>query len=301
MGAIESLTALLNALSPDEVNIANDVDITLGGDDIDLEQVEGGTIDIKSGGHQDKVIIEGNRVVLYPDELQGDEYALFTQLVRTVKREEKSVDRLEEHQQTRALEATEKSDIDETIEFFDGIISRHYLSLLRSCLYLRNVQESDDRYPEFDIDREKRELKDRYGYEAYYVAHLASSGYFDEDRYFRELYYDLEGSGGTTSQEYRDEFELTIGEKLIAVFVSEEDSSYDVKQDVRATVAKHYRYRPHANFVDVCGVGGECREIINEFIDELSEEYPTMEYESRDRSEERVVRIYPGTLQGLSS
>lgn len=301
MGVIESLTSLLTALSPDEVNIANDVDITLGGDDIDLEQIEGGTIDVKSGEHQEKVAIEGNRVVLYPDELQGDEYAQFTQLVRRVKREEGSVERLEEHQQTQALESAEKGNIDETIEFFDRVISPRYLSLLRSCLYLREVQGSDDVPPEFNIDQEKRELKDRYGYEAYYVAHLASSGYFDEDRYFRELYYELEGSDGITSREYQEEFELTVGEKLIAVFVSEDDDVYGVKQDLRATAAKHYRYRPQADFVDVCGVGEACRRTIDEFIDEMSEEYPAMEYENRDREEERVVRVYPGTLQGLSS
>lgn len=301
MGVIESLTALLNALSPDEINIANDVDITLGGDDIDLEQIKGGTIDVESGEHQDKVLIEGNRVVLYPDDLQGNEYALFTQLVRTVKSEEGSVDRLEEHQQTRALESAEKENIDGTIEFFEGVISPHYLSLLRSCLYLREVQESASSPPDFNVDQEKSELKDRYGYEAYYVAHLASSGYFDEDRYFRELYHELEESERMTSREYREEFELTVGEKLIAVFVSEEDDVYGVKQDLRAAVAKHYRYRPRADFVDVCGVGEICAKTINEFIDGMSEEYPMMEYENQDRSHERVVRIYPGTLQGLSS
>jgi len=300
MGIIEPLISLIAALSPDEVNIANDVDITLGGDDIDLEQIEGGTIDVKSGEHQDKVVIEGNRVILYPDELQGDEYAQFTQLVRKVKREQGSVDRLEEYQQTQALESTEKGNIDETIEFFDGLISPRYLSLLRSCLYLREVRGSDDIPPEFDIDQEKRELKDRYGYEAYYVAHLASSGYFDDGRYFRELYYELEDSDRVTSRAYQDEFELAIGEKLIAVFVSEDDDVSGVKQDLRAAAAKHYRHQPQANFVDVCGVGEACRRTIDEFIDELSEEYPTIEYENRDRGQERVVRIYPGTLEGLS-
>ena len=296
MGVIDSLVALLNALSPDEVNIASDVDITLGGDDVDIEQIEGSTINVKSGTEGPKISIEQDRVVLYPDELQGDEYALFTQLTRAVKREAGRVDRFEEHRQTQALENSDKEYIDETIAFFDGLLSRHYIQLLRSCLYLRQITENSDWHADFNINQQKRELRERYGYETYYVAHLVSSGYFDEGRYFRTLFRELKVEYDDTAHRYQEEFERTVGEKLLAVFVSSDDEPVDVKQDVRATIAKHIRHQPRMEFIDVCGVGKECQRIINTFVRNMEEEHPTMEYENRDRGEERVIRLYPGTL-----
>ncbi|WP_424001607.1 hypothetical protein ACOZ4I_16870 [Haloarcula salina] len=295
MGAGETLVALISALSPDEVNIGNDIDLTIG-DDIDVGDLENSELSVESGEQGDKLLIEQDRCVIYPDQLQGDEYALFNQLAREIKRESGSVDRTIEHEQTRALEATDTVTIDDIVGFFDGIISEHYLSLLRSSLYLRQISENNHQYPDFDINEEKRELKDRYGYEAYYVAHLASSGYFDQDRYFQNLHDVLESRTGNTPESYRREFEITVGEKLIAVFVNEDDSTYEVEQDFRAAAYKQQRYNLRLDFVDICGFGSVCQSTIDEFVEELEDQYPTVDYENLDRGQERVVRIYPATL-----
>jgi len=246
---------------------------------------------VSSGSSPEKMQIEEDRLILFPDELQGDEYAHFQQLARSVKREDESIRRIEESRQTAALEAADKSNIDETVEFFDGIIANHYKSLLRSALYLREVRDSDQHFPEFNIDEEKRELKERYGYDAYYMVHLASSGYFDPNRFFRELYFDIEQEDGLTEQQYRDEFELIVGEKLIAVFVNSDDGVRDVKHDVRSAMAKHSRHNPKADFIDICGVGRECRETIDAFVELVDDEYPRITHERRDREEERVERL----------
>jgi|GEM_PF-2931740 hypothetical protein len=241
MGAGELLTSLISAISPDEINIASNIDVTTG-DDIDVSDVQDTSLNVKSGQNGDKIVIQEDHLIIYPNELQGEEYVLFERLTRTIKQDEGAVRRLPEQQQTEALEATNKSAIDETIRFFEDMLSDHYISLLRSCLYLRQIAEEESSYPGFNVDEEKRELKDRYGYEAYYFAHLVSSGYFDQERYFRELHSILENRSGITRVQYQDEFEQIVGEKLIAVFVSQEDTAYDVKHDVRAAVYKQARF-----------------------------------------------------------
>lgn len=291
MSALETLQGLLGALSPDEI------DVTLFGDDINLENIDADSIEVKSGGDNSKVTIRDDRVILYPDQLQGEEYAKYTQLVAQVKKEEDSIKRIGENEKTRALWGANKANIDETLSFFEGIISYRNVSLLRSALYLRQLSGGGEPFSKFDVDQQKAELKDRYGYEAYYVSHLASSGYFDEGRYFRNLYRKLEKAEGSTSRQYQEAFEQMIGEKLIAVFVNSADSTYDLKHDIRAGVTKHFRYHPRADFFDVCGVGTQCTRTIDRAIDDLSDEYPSMQYDERDRGNERVVRIYPGSFQ----
>jgi hypothetical protein len=296
MGAGELLTSLISAISPDEINIASNIDVTTG-DDIDVSDVQDTSLNVKSGQNGDKIVIQEDHLIIYPNELQGEEYVLFERLTRTIKQDEGAVRRLPEQQQTEALEATNKSAIDETIRFFEDMLSDHYISLLRSCLYLRQIAEEESSYPGFNVDEEKRELKDRYGYEAYYFAHLVSSGYFDQERYFRELHSILENRSGITRVQYQDEFEQIVGEKLIAVFVSQEDTAYDVKHDVRAAVYKQARFGTTLNFIDICGFGRQCRETIEEVIDILEDEYPSIDYEQMDRNGEYVCRIFPATMK----
>ncbi|NLV09139.1 hypothetical protein GOC74_04250 [Halomicrobium mukohataei] len=299
MGAAESLAALIGALSPDEVNIANDVEINVGGNHVDVDDVEGGSVRVGSGDNTHKIEFQEDKVEIYPNELQGEEYALFSQLVRQTKKESGSVDRISEHEEKRALEEANKDVIDETISFFDGLISGHYISLLRSCLYLNQAADRYQTSHDFDVEVEKRELKEKYGYEAYYVANLASSGYFGEGRYFRDLYHRLEEREGNAVIEYKEEFELTIGEELLAVYVSSDDNAEYVKHQFRGRVAKQFRHNPMVDFIDVCGFGEDCENVIEAFIEDIEEEYPSVEYESPDRGQEIVRRIYPGTLRSF--
>lgn len=297
MGILESLATFFSSLGPDTVVVGSGNEVHQPGD-IDVSDIDAESISIRSGSNANKVEIQDETIEIYPDELQGEEYARYQQLLRAGKRESGTVERRSEYDQTRALASAWSESIDETIDFFDGLVSDRDLKLLRSCLYLRHVVENDIEYPDFDIHQEKRELRERYGYEAYYFAPLASSGYFDRDRYFRELYHENVNRFDTPEQQFREEFELVIGEKLLAIFVNEDDDPEDVMYDFRSTVAKQLRYGTQTDFVDVCGVGQTCRETINDFIDNLGSIYPETEYENRNRNGERVVRIDPMTLEG---
>jgi len=292
MGAFETLTKLLGALSPD-------LDVTFG-DDVDIGDVdEESEVRIKTESPGEKAHLTGETVYLYPEQLQGEEYVLFQKFVREAKRDEGEVVRADEKDETKALENTETVEIDDTIQFFDGVISDRHVSILRSALYLRTLSESDDPLPDFDVGQKKRDIAEKYGYESYYMIHLASSGYFDEGRYFRELYHELETESDSTLGEYRDEFEEIIGEKLIGTFVNADDTTYDVKSDVKAGIAKHFRYRPPADFFDVCGMGHRCKVTIDGAVEDLERDYEEMQYDDENRNEERVVRIFPETIRGF--
>lgn len=290
MSAFETLTTLLGALSPD-------IDVTFG-DDIDVEDVdEDCEVQIKSDSQAEKAYVTRETVYLYPEQLQGEEYVLFQQLIGEAKRDEGEVVRVDEKEETEALESASSVEIDSTIRFFDGVLSDRHIAILRSSLYLRKLSESTEPIPDFDVGQKKRDIAEKYGYESYYMIHLTSSGYFDEDRYFRRLYHEMENDSNAVSQEYRQEFEEIIGEKLIATFVSADDTTYDVKSDVKAGIAKHFRYRPPADFFDVCGMGHRCEIAINGAVEDLEREYESMQYEDEDRGEERVVRIFPETIR----
>lgn len=292
MGAFETLTTLLGTLSPD-------IDITFG-DDIDIEDVgEDCEVQIKSESQGEKVHVTREVVYLYPEQLQGEEYAIFQQLVRETKRGEGEVVRIDEKEETQALESTDTTEIDEVIQFFEGVIADRHISILKNSLYLRKLSETDEPILDFDVGQKKRDIAEKYGYEAYYMIHLTSSGYFDEGRYFQELYYELESGPDNTFEQYRREFEEIIGEKLIATFVNTDDTVYDVKSDIKAGIAKRFRYRPPADFFDVCGMGYRCEVTINGAMEDLAQEYELMEYEDEDRGEERVVRIFPETIRNF--
>lgn len=292
MSAFETLTTLLGALTPN-------IDITFG-DDIDVEDVnENCDVQIKSGGEEKKAHITREAVYLYPEQLQGEEYVTFQSFVRESKRDEGEVVRVDEKEETQALENADTTEINDIIRFFDGVISDRHISILRSSLYLRKLSQNYDPIPDFNVGQKKRDIAEKYGYESYYMIHLVSSGYFDEGRYLQNLYYQLESAETSTAERYREEFEEIIGEKLIATFVSADDTTYDVKSDVKAGVVKYFRYRPPANFFDVCGMGHRCEVTIDEAVEDLEQEYEMMEYDDEDRGEERVVRIFPETIRSF--
>mgnify|MGYP000153303412 CR=1 FL=1 len=291
MGVIESLALLLEAISPD-------VDVTLGDDiDVNLEDVaqDADVRVIAQEGASKARIPDQDLVIINPEELQGDEYVRYQEFMRQGKKDTGRTTRLDKTEETKALESIDTEQFGDILSFFDGLVSDRHLAILRASLYIRIMVSNEGDLREFDVDQKKRDLAEKYGYEAYYMSHLVSSGYFDEGRYFQELHSDFDG--GTGSEQYREEFEEIIGEKLIATFVNSDDTPFEVKNEIRAGLRKHLTYNPPADFYDVCGLGQNCREKINQAIENLSEEYSEMQTQDNDRGMERVVRIYPNTVR----
>lgn len=285
--ALETLLALLEAISPD---------ITFG-DDIDIGDIHGDAeVKVKSEEDGEKARVEKDEILLNPEEFQGKEYARFQQFITKTKRQEGRVSRADKRGETRVIENADTTQYSGIISFFDDRISPRYMAILRSALYLRAISDNRDLSREFDIDGKKRDVAEKYGYEAYYMIHLTSSGYFDEEGYFQRLYYEFEDAPDPT-QAFRDEFEEIIGEKLIATYVSSEDSNYDVKTDIKSGLARYFRHSPRAEFYDVRGLGDECRTTIEQSISELKEEYRHMQVENMTQIEEYVARIYPNSLR----
>lgn len=286
----EYLTTLLNALGPDKI---------VFGDDISIEEIdENAEVKVKTESQDKGAHVTRREVILYPSQFPREAYSHYATYIQQTKVETGAVKRIDASKDTKSLEHVDYDYIDNTIDFYDGLISENYISLLRKTLYLHEVKEHPELTLTKSIDENKRDLANEHGYEAYYVTHLVSSGYFDEGRFFRELYENLSEERGPTDEQYWDEFEKIIGEKLIAIFVSSDDTAYDLKTSIKSGVAKHYMHRPPFNFIDVCGMGYKCGLTIDQALEELSNDFDEMDYEDRDRGDERVVRIYPATIGG---
>ncbi len=181
------------------------------------------------------------------------------------------------------------------VEFFDGLVSNRHLRVIRSSQYTRKL--ADQPGSGVDVYRAKGDLADKFGYDAYYIANLVSSGYFDRHRCLREMYREIEREESETTTQFRREFETLIREELVATFVNSDDAPHEVKTNIKSGLFGHLKYEPRTNFFDVCGLGSSCGQSIDEAVSNLRENYPALETERRDRGEERVERLYPDTIQ----
>jgi hypothetical protein len=242
-------------------------------------------------------IVSRSEVVLYPGTFNSQECSQYHSFVREVKQETGRVARTDAEQDTEAIESVSEDTVS-GIDFFDGIVTDRRFQLLQTSQYIRQLADNQSRA--FDVYGAKGDLAERYGYEAYYVANLVSSGYFDEGRFFRQLYFRLEENSSETDRQYRDALDTIVGEKLIAVFVSEDDSVHNVTCDAKSRLLKFHRYDTHSEFFDICGLGEECGQTIDEAVANLCDEYPALDTQQMDRGEERVERLYPESVDDFS-
>lgn len=286
---IGALKTLLKTLSPN-------IDITLG-DDIDIDDLEDCEVTIRNEREPDtKAVLGSEEVVLYPETFDAAEYNQYQTLVGRYKREKGRIATTNAHRETEAIESVVTDEVEAVSDFFDGVVSDRHHEIIKKSQYLRTL--ADQRDGEIDLYRAKGDLADRYGYEAYYIANLVSSGYFDQGRFFRELYRDVQSDGDQeTEPHYREQFDLIIGEKLVATFVSADDSTHEVGTDIKSGMMKQFRHRPPVDFFDVCGLGEDCSRMIDTAVASLTEQYPNLRTDTMDRGEERVERLYPDSVQ----
>lgn len=201
----------------------------------------------------------------------------------------------------RAIESADRGEIDETLQFFRPKISDRYVKILEASLYLRETLEGDQYVPRDRVEAMKRDVAEKYGTESYYVINLCSAGYFDEGRYFRELYHQMASSDEWKEGDYKDVFEEIIENEPFTVFVSTDQNPYHVKSKVRTKLAKYQRYSVDISFVDVRGIGQRNHEIARGAVERLENELGEFEYDESVRDNEIVIRIRPDTVTGLET
>lgn len=201
----------------------------------------------------------------------------------------------------RAIESANRVEIEETLEFFKPKISNRYVKILEASLYLRQTLEGDQYIPRGKVETMKRDIAEKYGPESYYVINLCSAGYFDEGRYFRELYRQMVDSDEWKEGDYQDVFEEIIENEPFTVFVSTDESPNQVKHKVRKKLAKYQRYSVDIEFVDVRGIGQRNHEIARGAVERLEEELGEFDYDESVRDNEIVIRIRPSSVTGLET
>lgn len=178
--------------------------------------------------------------------------------------------------------------VDDVCDFFRPKIPFRFYKMVENALYL-NQAVADQDVSRREVRRRKSQIADRYGDEAYAVASLCSAGYFDEGRFFRELYRSMEGDGSDV--EYGDLFTTLVSNKPFVVFVKTEDTPQEVYDAVLMKVLRGTEYDVEVDFVDVRGINRTNHRTIEEAVARLADDYGDLSYDRRTDGRELVVRI----------
>lgn len=201
--------------------------------------------------------------------------------------------------ETKALLAADHDRIEDTLRFFRPKISDRHLSILRAALYLRETLEREGHVPKSHVEARKRDIAEKYGSVAYNVTSLCSAGYFDEGRYLRELYHEMEVSEEYKEGDYADAFEEIVQNKPFTVFVSTSDRVGQVITEVESRLRSYEEYNVQVRFIDIRGIGQRNHDTIRQAVRELEDRHGEFERDRDFRQDEMVVRVYPETVAGI--
>ena len=189
--------------------------------------------------------------------------------------------------------------INETAEFFDDYLSTQQTKLLRRCLSIRQDWERDDIHiSKSEMDDLKYDLSQEFNY-AFTVANLASSGYYDQEGYFRDVFEELDDSGVSESEYMRIYFEL-LEEEPFFVFVGESAMPSAISKAIKNRLSKHNTYPVPIEFVDALAVGGRAREILEKAVLETQRDIDCVSILVEVDYNTTCYRFYPKTVEGIS-
>lgn len=178
--------------------------------------------------------------------------------------------------------------IDDVCDFFRPKVPFRYYKMIESSLYL-NQAVADRDVSRREVRRRKKQISDRYGNEAYAIASLCSAGYFDGDRFFRDLYHDMKAAG--SDSDYAETFVTLATNKPFVVFVKTEDTAQEVYDTVLMKNLRRKEYDADVDFIDVRGINPTNHQTIEEAVSRLNDDYENLSYERRSTDHEMVVRI----------
>ena len=134
--------------------------------------------------------------------------------------------------------------------------------------------------------------------EAQHLISLCSTGYFDKDDVFDEMYTELVENGIKTIDDYKDTIGMYIKKNPFAVFVNSSETTIDEACTLAVSKAGKLGDFPGSpSFIDVCGKGKGTHDLLDKVRGELSAEYGANVERFRNREiEQYILRIDPSSL-----
>jgi len=189
--------------------------------------------------------------------------------------------------------------ITEIVNHFSEYIPEEQQKLLRRCLSIRQDWERDDIHiSKSEMDDLKYDLDQDFAY-AYTVSNLASSGYYDKEGYFRELFDNL-AETGVSEADYTGVYFEILEEEPFFVFVGESDRPSQVAKDVKNKISKYNTYPFPIEFVDALAIGGRAREILEKAVLEFQRDTDCVKILVDVDYTSTKYRFYPNTVDGMS-
>lgn len=202
-------------------------------------------------------------------------------------------------QEAEAIERNYDEEDEELLEFFDNILTDRYLSVIESGLHLRASIEEQN-LDKNKIKTRRHDIASSHGKGAYYLTTLATEGYFDPNGGIRDLLATVRLNEGMEMYNFQNELETLVENKLLCVFVENDDTVREVVHAIRGRMARHREISPLNSWLDVSGIGPDCETIILQAMEKLQDDYMSLDYDNRtDLGKGLRIRIHMETVPRL--
>lgn len=188
--------------------------------------------------------------------------------------------------------------VDEVYEMNENRLPRQVLPVFEEALVLRGV-ERRRKLSRGTVYEWRGEIASSYstsGHDpqvAQNLISLCSTGYFDKEDVFDQMYTELVRDGSSSIQDYKNIVARYIKENPFAVFVKADGmSGRDVYHIANGKIQDIDQYTASPGFIEICGKGQETHPIIDDARDLLSDNYDFDMRTRRDRTiDQKILRI----------
>ena len=191
-------------------------------------------------------------------------------------------------------------DVRSTIEYFDDYLPEDDLRLLQRCFYLRiDFEDEESHIDQGEVHRRKRDLDRQHESNAFVVSNLCSAGYYDRERFLRELFKRIDNSDDLGPTDYHEVYKTVLRDEPFSVFVAGHNRPDEIMSLIESKLNGYKGYNFDIDFIDIRAQGGRNRSKLNGIVFDLQNDIDTIQYKTEVDKREVVYRIYPDTVSGL--
>lgn len=136
--------------------------------------------------------------------------------------------------------------------------------------------------------------------DAYTSIHLASSGYYNKDKYLRSIFLDLDESHPDESIDYSKVYATILSENPFLVTVGKDDKTRDTISDIVERIEKADSYRFDVKFIDGRARSALNRKTLEEAVLVIQRDADTLKYDCTVKPGETTYRLFPGSVSGMT-
>jgi len=177
--------------------------------------------------------------------------------------------------------------------FFERKVFTSDYLLLQSSLTIDQVMNAADRsgWSNEELKSRKQQLANKYHDAAFTLPSLCTSGYFDEDGLFREVYETMTEREEYDVSNYDSVFRTMISDRPFVAYARESLSENELIDIIRGKINRLPSYDIPLPYIDVRGIGSSNHQKIRTAMETIEEENENIVYDERVGNEELVVRI----------